>query len=90
VTAIDRFAETCSERDLQPGETFVVDRGKWLLFRCPRTGRECQIALSPQRNANGASWRWDGSADAPTVEPSVNCGGCGWHGWIRSGEFVGA
>ena len=66
---------------------------KWLEFRCPRPqrGATCMIALRPlQKNGNGASWEWDGNREAPTISPSVNCGGCGWHGWIKAGEFIGA
>lgn len=29
--------------------------------------------------------------DKPTLTPSINCtGGCGWHGFVRDGEFVKA
>lgn len=79
-----------SWRDLKPGEIFKNDRGKWLIFRCPRKGHQCQISIRPQRNASGASWDVSGEEGAPTVSPSINCGGCGWHGFIRNGEFSDA
>ncbi len=36
----------------------------------------------PQRN-----WVLTGSIDAPTLHPSINCGGC-WHGYIEQGVFL--
>ena len=61
---------------------------KWMRFPCPRGDGECMIALRPiQKLSNGASWEWDGNREAPTISPSINCGGCGWHGWIRAGKF---
>lgn len=65
-------------------------------FRCPR-GRRCQglviagktdLKRDPQsKNGGIAQWDWDGSRDAPTFKPSVNCSGC-WHGYITAGRCV--
>ncbi|SFJ36943.1 DUF6527 family protein [Albimonas pacifica] len=33
-----------------------------------------------------ASWRWNGSTSAPTLDPSVNHVGH-WHGWLRDGVW---
>jgi hypothetical protein len=73
---------------------FIGDDGngnpKWMAFPCQGVVREtCHIALRPsQKNAVGASWEWDGNREAPTITPSVNCEKvCGWHGWIRNGQF---
>ena len=66
---------------------------KWMSFPCQRYPLQaCQIALRPlQKNAVGASWQWDGNREAPTITPSVNCEKvCGWHGWIRNGQFEDA
>jgi hypothetical protein len=61
---------------------------KWMIFECPWTGQDCRIALRPNQTlANGASWSWDGNREAPTINPSINCGGCGWHGFVRGGKF---
>lgn len=34
----------------------------------------------------GPSWEWNGSLEAPTLNPSVNHVGH-WHGWLRNGEW---
>ena len=65
-------------------------------------GRECWAIVLP----NGRVWRttdpasdpphqmWDVSGEPPalTVSPSINDSSPrgGWHGWITSGELVGA
>lgn len=69
----------------------TAGRPKWMAFPCqgqPPRGT-CQIALRPeQKNAVGASWRWDGNREAPTITPSINCEKiCGWHGYITAGKF---
>jgi hypothetical protein len=39
------------------------------------------------QNGGRPQWDWDGNRDAPTMHPSINCGGhCGWHGYIRKGR----
>jgi hypothetical protein len=53
-----------------------------LHFVCPNRQR-CTVLLAP--NAGAHAWQWDGNEDAPTLSPSVNCGGCGWHGHIQGG-----
>lgn len=37
----------------------------------------------PQRN-----WELTGSIDRPNISPSINCGECGWHGYIKEGVFL--
>ena len=37
--------------------------------------------------SGGPSWSWNGSTDAPTLEPSVNHVGH-WHGWLRAGVWT--
>ena len=75
----------------------VTDPAKWLRFGCPRGRGECLVAIRPQTFLNGAGWTWDGNREAPTLSPSIHClaekdgqklAGCGWHGWLRNGEFV--
>jgi hypothetical protein len=61
-----------------------------LYFQCPRRPHRCAVALRPNKQPNGASWEWDGNREAPTLTPSISCGACGWHGWIRGGELVDA
>lgn len=70
-------------------------------FQCPLHPRQCSglllnsdatraagIKRDPQ-GANGgrAMWDWDGNRTAPTLSPSINCGGC-WHGYIQKGRCV--
>lgn len=62
-------------------------------FTCPRKGHMCSGMLlrsgphtqedlpQPERR----TWAWDGNRTAPTFQPSIDCGGCGWHGFINSG-----
>lgn len=73
------------------------DNPKWIRFGCPRGNGECTVPISPQKTARGATWRWDGNRDAPTLTPSINClaqlengqpaAGCGWHGFLKNGQF---
>lgn len=69
--------------------TRVVDYGpnrKRLFFECPRRqGHECHVLLKPWP-ISGPTWDWDGNEAAPTLSPSINCGDCGWHGHIITGE----
>src|SRR5258708_232733 len=66
-------------------------------FVCPRrAGRRCEgliiagrtkLKHDPQgQNGGIAQWHWDGNAAAPTFSPSIDCGGCGWHGYIHAGR----
>ena len=67
-------------------------------FACPKhRGRRCEGLIIIGRteyshdpnNQNGgyAQWNWDGTRDAPTFTPCVNCTRC-WHGYIRKGRCV--
>ncbi len=83
--------------DLPAGEIALFGYGeggkpKWAAFTCPRNPQgQCMIALNPQKNGGGAGWDWNGDIDAPSFTPSIDCkGGCGWHGFITAGAFVGA
>jgi hypothetical protein len=60
-----------------------------LHFDCPRRpGHECSVLLKPWPIQGAPTWEWDGNAEAPTLNPSINCGACGWHGYIRAGSCV--
>lgn len=37
--------------------------------------------------AVGPSWKWNGSTERPTLEPSVNHVGH-WHGWLTDGVWT--
>lgn len=62
-----------------------------VLFDCPRNegneGKECMVLLKPWP-INAPTWDWDKNVEAPTLSPSVNCSGCGWHGHIIAGKLV--
>ena len=68
-------------------------------FSCPkRHGGRCEgliirgrtdLPHDPQsKNSGIAQWNWDGNVAVPTFAPSVNCGTCGWHGFIENGRCV--
>lgn len=66
-------------------------------FNCPVRDRRCEhliisgrtdLKREPQSQNGGiAQWDWDGNVEAPTFQPSVNCGRC-WHGFIERGRCV--
>jgi hypothetical protein len=58
-------------------------------FRCPRKGHMCEGLNLRGRGHDipNKSWTWDGNVEAPTFSPSINCGGCGWHGFIEAGKL---
>ena len=67
-------------------------------FQCPKRNRRCEgvvifgrtnLPHDPQgKNGGIAQWKWDGNREAPTFAPSINCGTCGWHGYIERGRCV--
>jgi hypothetical protein len=42
------------------------------------------------KNADGATWRWDGNALAPTITPSITVMSHDgeWHGFLTAGEWI--
>lgn len=64
----------------------AVDR---FAFRCRQGGdRWCSVNLRGRgHDVPNKNWAWDGSVNAPTIAPSVNCRGC-WHGYIEGGVFL--
>lgn len=76
----------------QPGDFEVVvasreneaDR-RFFWFVCPGPCRMLSalcIDVGPPKK----TWSLSGTAEAPTLYPSINHEGC-WHGWLRNGEF---
>lgn len=68
-------------------------------FNCPnRKDGRCEgliirgrtdLKHDPQgKNGGIAQWEWNGDRAAPSFGPSVNCGTCGWHGYIENGRCV--
>lgn len=84
--------DSLDELDAVPGkeQTFT--------FACPRGKRRCgglviagrtDLKRDPQgQNGGIAQWEWDGNRETPTFKPSVNCGHCGWHGFVENGRCV--
>jgi hypothetical protein len=53
--------------------------GPMVWFRCPRDRLLCGVPAKPSPpNKSGCAWELTGTADAPTLSPSVNCNGGGW------------
>jgi hypothetical protein len=60
-----------------------------LVHRCPGCGEigGLRVAASPSHVEH---WSLTGWPDAPTLSPSIHHAEphCGWHGWLRAGEWV--
>lgn len=63
-----------------------------LWFYCPCGCRGLvRITVGIRRQSVAIpSWNWNGSLRDPTLMPSVNQTGCGWHGWLRDGYWEAA
>lgn len=62
-----------------------------VMLKCPGCGREsamhCRTPGTPHPDV-GASWELTGLLDKPSMHPSINCVGCcGWHGYLKNGEY---
>lgn len=57
-----------------------------LNFVCPcGCGAILGVSFAPP----GPVWTWDGDRECPTLSPSIRrIGGCGWHGYLRGGEWL--
>lgn len=54
-----------------------------LVLNCPGCGR---ISSLP---TYGNGWTFSGSDESPTLSPSIHhIDNCGWHGYLRNGEFI--
>lgn len=80
---------------LAGGLLYFRDGGIALLHLCDRGKRGrvvcapfLQTKTSPVRGPVGHTVT--GGLGAVTVDPSVACGDCGLHGWVRSSEWVPA
>jgi hypothetical protein len=67
-----------------PGAIYWINPGS-LANKCPGCGR-----LAVLRIEGGDHPRWlVAQRDPLTLSPSVNCVGCcGWHGWLKNGEWT--
>lgn len=86
-------ARVVKEIDFQgePGDIEFVEDRKGVLHSiiacCPRCAIPCVL---PIRTNPPHGWSWNGSKESPTLQPSIhhNNGSCGWHGYLKDGEFV--
>jgi len=59
-----------------------------MLYACPcGCGQVGALAFRKPDGQPRPSWIWNGSRDAPTLEPSVHHIDH-WHGWLRNGEWT--
>lgn len=57
-----------------------------LAVPCPEKGL-CRFPVRRGPHDGGASWGWDGNAERPTVQPSIDChAGCNRHFNVTNGE----
>lgn len=66
------------------GTVMISSDGKTLYIKCPGCGQASAMTLGGDVHP-----RWNVVQRTPlTLEPSVNCTGCcGWHGFLRNGEW---
>lgn len=76
------------------GMFFCILEDNHLTRHCCGDGHTwgAQIIEGVNPNDGGARWHWDGNKERPTLTPSILDKGdcCGWHGWLRNGEWVSA
>jgi hypothetical protein len=75
----------------QLGQAFIFNRpfGPQCLFACPRGKGTCGVECRPTPG-DGPRWDNHGTDEAPTLTPSINCGSCGWHGYVQKGHTIDA
>lgn len=71
--------------DLTQGR--VKEAALWFYCPCGCGVRRCIIVGIRQQSVAIPSWNWNGSLRDPSLTPSVNQTGCGWHGWLRDGYW---
>ncbi len=70
-----------------PGQYQVLSDRVWLLS-CPGCGHLSSMRCGTPKPSPGPSWEVSGTAEAPSLHPSINCiGCCGWHGYLKNGVF---
>ena len=91
-----RVEDIFNAADAQPGDFDLVrDRTgayRSMGFRCPACATVAALTLhrvgEPAPGDRGPVWQWNGGEDRPTLTPSViHAGTCGWHGWLREGQW---
>lgn len=69
----------------------IVQRpfGPHCVFECPRGKGTCSVDLKPTPG-DGDRWENVGTEDKPTLNPSINCHSCGFHGYMINGALYNA
>lgn len=66
-----------------PGDAHIVQGGKGLqlIICCPGCGKV---------SASAGTHLYDPATQSysPSIVHNKDLGGCGWHGWLKNGEFV--
>lgn len=76
----------------QPGSFYVTepdsDGEQTFVYHCPcGCGHVGQLNVGKgYKPSFGPSWKWNGSIDKATLEPSVHHIGH-WHGWLTDGDW---
>lgn len=77
--------------DNEPSAVDRLEQVDRVAFQCRMKGRKpgnwCSVNIKDRgHDAENRNWSLAGTLDAPTLQPSINCGGC-WHGFVRDGVF---
>lgn len=69
------------------GTVAFMENGKGICITCPGCGNESYMNIDP--GSPGPTWNHVmGGKTVPTLSPSVKSNCCGWHGWLKNGEWV--
>jgi hypothetical protein len=60
----------------------------WQCLRNPGMICSVRVGCGFKPDNGRPSWSWNGDLDRPTLRPSINCHGCGWHGGVLAGVLV--
>lgn len=87
-----RHRDTASFKEQRAAGAIYIDLAQQpvaLWFICPcGCGNRTRIAVAKDAKPETApSWKWNGSLNDPTLEPSVRQLVCGWHGYLRDGYW---
>ena len=80
--------ENAFESDIA-GAFEIAVSGRWITFICPcGCGQCCRLPLHT-KTVPGPGWEWDGSREAPTLQPSIrDLSHCYFHGHLRGGQWT--
>lgn len=79
-----------SEHLRHPGDfsyALAGDKPIGMAFLCPGCGRTVTVHFGVDEASN-RHWIWDEDLDDPTLTPDIREPTCGWHGFLRSGQWM--